>query len=421
MSTIDMPSNEMSPKQPSSKALPIEGYVAENPLDKILKAFPRWTKEGVKEAFKIAGQLGGLFKVEVVGGGLLSPEDQAVNDAVEASEGNIAAVIGSFTQPYLYEQDLSPDLTIALGYLQGLLVDINDNLSERFTGSENDDQDTVERRFTQGMGLYRNLVALVAPDDFHDNYQDADNNFALSEELSIKLDSARGTLGKALDNILGNGENSRAARRLIAQTIMNYGACVEGMHIRNATERTKLYHRLVNNESDYASKMGIDFSSLPNWLKGNPHGYMYFGSPMLAYAVIEAAASNELGLAGHLKTLQKYYELVPFLHVFLDGVTDYDADIDSGNTAPNLSRLIVSGEVSGFAQSEREDETQPKAKAFVRYLLKGIKEMKGTIHFQVIEDLLKFYQLELARNSANSDNKDARDLLDYISKQLARI
>jgi hypothetical protein len=402
----------------------MESYVVANPLDKILKAFPRWTKEGVKEALKIDVWLETQFKVENSEGKVLSPEDQAVNDAVEAAGRNIIAVIGSVTQSSIYtdaEHQLSPNLATALGYLQFLLVDINDNLSERFIGNEYDDQHTVEGRFIRGMGLYRKLAAIVSPDDFRDNYQDADSNFALSEQLSTKLDGARITLSEAIDGIFGSGENDLLARKMIAQTIMNYGACVELMHIRNASERTKLYSNLVNNESEYATQMGIDFSSLPDWLEGNPHGYMYFGSPMLAYAIIEAAAGDKLGGIGYLEKLQRYYELVPILHVFLDGVADDKPDFASGNFAPNLSRLIASGEVAGFRQAEIEGETQQKSKAFVRYLLEGIKEMKGTVHLQIIKDILKFYQLELARNPAKDDNVLANELLDYMDAQLASI
>ncbi len=182
----------------------MESYVVANPLDKILKAFPRWTKEGVKEALKIDVWLETQFKVENSEGRVLSPEDQAVNDAVEAAGRNIIAVIGSVTQSSIYtdaEHQLSPNLATALGYLQFLLVDINDNLSERFIGNEYDDQHTVEGRFIRGMGLYRKLAAIVSPDDFRDNYQDADSNFALSEQLSTKLDGARITLSELCTHV----------------------------------------------------------------------------------------------------------------------------------------------------------------------------------------------------------------------------
>ncbi len=371
-------------------------------------------------------QLRGVFVLDNPGfeSSLTDDEGEVIKLALAAGKKNIAAVIGSITQPSIYtatEHELSPDLATALGYLQILLVDFSDNLSERFIGSEADNQETVERRFRQGMGLYRGLAALVSPTDFPDNFQDADSHFKLSEELSKKLYDITGTFGNAINSIFGSNENSLLARRLLAQTIMNYGACVEQMHIPNVRERERLYHHLVENKADYASKMGIDFSSLPDWLKANPHGYMYFGSPMLAYAVIGATATDKFRNSGDLEILQIYYQLVPFLHVFLDGVTDDLPDAVSGNTAPNLARLVAAGEVTAFAEAPLEDDPQKRTEAFVTYLLSGIQEMKGTTHIQVIKDLVKFYQLELARNSVNSDNKYARGLLGYIAEELASI
>lgn len=402
------------------------GELPDQMLSALQINFPSWRPEAFTAVANIMGELRGVFLVDKpeVESRQTAVEGEVIRFALAAGKKNIAAVIGSITQPSPYttaEAELSPNLLTALGYSQSLLVDFSDHLSEGFIGSETDDQETVERRFRQGMGLYRKLAAIVAPDDFHDNYQDADSHFNLSEEFTIKLKKASDKLGDAFDSIFGSDENSLLARKMCAKIIMNYGACVELMHIRNDVERERLFHSLVENKADYASQMGIDFFSLPEWLEGNPHGYMYFGSPMLAYAIIEAAASDKLGHIGYLENLQRYYELVPFLHVFLDGVADDKVDFASGNFAPNLARLIASGEVAGFLQAEIEGETQQKSKAFVRYLLEGIKEMKGTVHLQIIKDLLKFYQLELARNPAKDDNVLANELLDYMATQLASI
>ncbi len=335
----------------------------------------------------------------------VSPDQALVSKTLTDKRSNALGVVGAYTQG---KEFVNEDYVSALVGSELTIVDLPDDISEGVTHS-----------FENGTQLYQNALRItgdsteVAMTGIPQPY--ADLMFGIGEK-------AREGVKSVLDKI-GDKYTQVAVKRAISGVVWKYGNCVELMHMPENVER----------EAEFAHLK--DELDMPLWFAESAYGYLSWGSPLEVYALLYESEFNRDFGATDVNRLGNLYATVPLIHTFLDGLADYERDIEKKSQAPNLVELLISGkldqelkimqmELTGVIKEVDSGEEKlilfaELLSGFYRQAEKHFLLDSGTLdrqlHRQVVRDLVKFHQIQLARFRGKSNN------LGRVMKRFAKV
>jgi hypothetical protein len=322
---------------------------------------------------------------------------EKVRDSLKLKTFHVLGAVYACTKPTEIPTFLRIQLSEAISLLERLMGDLPDTLDDL-----SDQRQGPERT----RALHSSAIAAFTGNlNDYIEFQYLDNRIGIV--INNVFPALRTVTQEAIDQILSRISNSEVEdflREQGAEMIRRYSACLEVMHVQDATTRYQYALAFLGEEQSKDRVIG----KVESWLCDPEIYYLAHGTTLGTFGLLlEATLNPELTYDDIIAVSRFYDQVVGLMHVWVDDLLDVKEDTERND--PNLFTMISVGELNTTLRTMREEiltdtdiKECSKLEQFNHLLMHAYMQRYRTlqqaipnhtnIHHQIIIDMLESYR-----------------------------